>query len=153
MMVIVSVVAAERVSLSVETRPDELVREVAHQHGGVVLGETLDGFEQTVTTDHLALVVARIADASYDAEQIEPDHGFVVAKLLENPREQIRPSERLRDGRTETKELLKRLEEVLECVGLRSRETFDDRFGEAAVEEMFFDFGGLFLEPVRFVST
>ena len=80
----------------------ELAGHVADENGGVVFAEPLDGVEEAVLANERALLVAGVADALDDAEEVETGEWFVGGELLEDAGEEFGLGEAEGDGWTQS---------------------------------------------------
>jgi len=140
------------------SRPNQLAGQVSNQNSRVVLGEGLDGIQERL---HLfgvesaasvaqtnSVGLARIHDDADEPQEIQPDDSLLVAQTLGDTGKHFGYGEGCRNGRRETEELKKGLEEVgIESVELVGVEAGQDRLGEGAVDEVALHVGRLFLKP------
>lgn len=96
----------------------ELAGELAHEDGLVVRTEFEDDVVQREALDEHRAARVHLADPLEELEQVEADVRLAVVDLLDDALEELRLGDTDRDGRGDAAELVERIEQVLEGVGL-----------------------------------
>jgi hypothetical protein len=78
-----------------------------------------DCFKEAVLCQKTTLVFAGLTDTGYDSQKVQADCSFVMMQFLPDPDKHVFPGECQCDGRAQSEELLKRLEEILKSISLR----------------------------------
>lgn len=131
--------------------PNQLARHLPDQNRGILLRQPSHRLIQPplARPGQRARLIARIANAPDDPQQIEPDDGFFVVQLVHGAGEDVRLGEGGGDGRADAEQFLEGLEQVFEGVGgdVRVGEAVGYCAREGEGEEVLLDAGGFFVEP------